>query len=191
MFGDNGLSIAVFSTLGLILYESTRGYYVLAKSQASAKEAAVKALKLPVIYAFLLGIIASNFDVQFSSSLTSTFTYFSGAYTVFGMMMLGIGLSAVGKSTFSRTFTVLSFVAKFLAYPLAIGLFVYLDSSNFHLFSNDVHKIMLVLSVTPMAINTVTYATYLKARPEEASLTVMLSTLFAFIYVPVFVAIFL
>lgn len=191
LFGPKGLSIAVFSTLGLILYESTRGYYIIAKSHASAKEAAYKVLRLPVIYAFLLGVIASRLDVVFSGSLASVFTYFTGAYTVFGMMILGMALSAATRSTFDKTFTAIGFAAKFLCYPLAIGALVYLDSTFFHLFESEVHKVMMVLSIAPMATNTVTYATYLKAHPEKAAFTVMASTLFALIYIPVFISIFL
>lgn len=191
LFGQAGLSIAVFSTLGLILYESTRGYYVIAKSHATPREALEKVVRLPVLYAFMLGIIANKLSVSFPASISSTFTYFSGAYTVFGMMILGIGLAAVTRATFDKTFTALSFVAKFLCYPVAIGLFVYLDKTTLHLFSQQVHTVIMILSITPMATNTVTYASYLKANPEKAAFTVMVSTLFALIYIPAFIAIFL
>jgi predicted permease len=191
LFGSAGLSIAVFATLGLILYESTRGYYIIAKSHATAEEAVRKVLKLPVLYTFALGILVNRLGIHFSGSISSTLTYFSGAYTVLGMMILGIGLSAVTRATFDKSFTIISFAAKFLAYPAIVGLLVYADSSNFHLFNEEVHKIMMILSITPMATNTVTYATYLKAHPEKAAFTVMLSTLFALIYIPLFISIFL
>lgn len=191
LYGDKGLSIAVFSTLGLILYESTRGYYVIAKSHATAKEAMLKVIRLPVLYAFAAGIVANKLSVVFPASISSTFTYFSGAYTVFGMMILGIGLAAVTKATFDKTFTALSFIAKFLCYPLAMAGLVYLDKSFLHLFSTQVHTVVMILSITPMATNTVTYASYLKAHPEKAAFTVMLSTLFALVYIPAFIAIFL
>lgn len=191
LFGQSGLSIAVFSTLGLILYESTRGYYIVAKSHAEASEALSKVLRLPALYAFIIGIIVNRLDVHFGSSLTSAFTDFTGAYTVFGMMILGIGLAAATRATYDKTFTYISFAAKFLCYPAIIALLTYLDSSVFHLFDSEVHKILMILSIVPMATNTVTYATYLKAHPEKAAFTVMLSTIFALIYIPLFITIFL
>lgn len=191
LFGQSGLSIAVFSTLGLILYESTRGYYVIARSHATVHEAILKVVKLPVIYAFILGLIANKLGVNFGTSLTSTFDYFKGAYTVFGMMILGIGLSSVTRATFDKAFTVTSFIAKFLFYPVIMGLLVYLDSTVLHLFTNEVHKVVMVLSIVPMATNTVTYATYLKAHPEKAAFTVMLSSLFALVYIPAFISVFI
>jgi predicted permease len=191
LFGQKGLSIAVFSTLGLILYESTRGYYIIAKSHATAREALLKVIKLPVIYAFILGLIASRLEVTFSNSLTAAFVYFTGAYTVFGMMILGIALSAVTRATFDKTFTLVSFVAKFFGFPVVIGVLTYLDKAYLGIFSSEVHKVMLILAITPMATNTVTYATYLKAHPEKAAFTVMISTLFALVYIPIFIAVFL
>ncbi len=130
-------------------------------------------------------------SVAFPESLESAFVYFTGAYTVFGMMILGIVLSAATKATFDKTFTILSFIAKFVAFPALIAAFVYLDNSAFHLFSEDVHKAIMILSITPMATNTVTYATYLKVHPEKAAFTIMLSTIFALLYIPIFISIFL
>lgn len=191
LFGQQGLSIAVFSTLGLILYESTRGYYIIARSHATAREAVNKVIRLPVIYAFILGVIVNRLDIHFSGSIASTLTYFNGAYTVLGMMILGIALSAVTRATYDKAFTAISFAAKFLAYPVLIGLLVGADAAWLHLFTPEIHKIMMILAITPMATNTVTYATQLRAHPEKAAFTVLLSTLFALLYIPVFIALFL
>lgn len=191
LFGQEGLSIAVHVTLGLILYESTRGYYIVAKSDTSASQAFLKVIKLPVIYAAALGVLVHSLSISFSSSLEAAFGYFTGSYSLLGMMVLGVVLASVNRSSFDKLFTSLSFFAKFAAYPVLIGLFVYLDNSLFHIFSGEVHKAIMVLSIAPMATNTVTYATYLKVKPEKAALTVLLSTLFALVYIPLFIWAFL
>jgi predicted permease len=51
--------------------------------------------------------------------------------------------------------------------------------------------VLLVLSIVPIASNTVAFATKLRAHPEKAAFTVMLSTLVALVYIPVFVYLFL
>ncbi len=191
LFGNKGLSIAALTTFGLILYESTRGYYIMAKSHASAKAAIQKVLTLPVLYAFIAGVVANRLHLAFPDSITTTFIYFTGTYIVLGMMILGITLSLVTRASFDKTFTLLSFSAKFVCYPLIIGMLIYLDSTIFKLFSNDVHAVVMILSLTPMATNAVSYATYLKAHPEKAAFTIMLSTLFALIYIPLFIAFFI
>ena len=191
LFGSSGLSIAVFATLGKILYESTLGYYLIAKCHATAKDAAYKVLKAPILYAFLLGIAVNRLDVHFPDSLATNLSNFGGAYTVLGMMILGIGLATVTRGTFDKTFTYIGFAAKFLAYPALMGLLVYLDISVLHLFGNEVHKVMMILAIAPMAANAVTYATYLKAHPEKTAFTVTLSTLFGLLYIPLFISLFL
>lgn len=191
LFGQRGLNVASFATLGLILYESTRGYYIISKGTGTSKQALQKVLKLPALYAFLLGLIISHTGVHISGSINDAFVDFKGAYTVFGMMILGVGLATVTRATYDKTFALMSFFAKFICFPLLIGLFVWWDASTLHLFSSEVHQIILILSIAPMASNTVTYATYLKAHPEKAAFTVFLSTIFALIYIPAFIAVIL
>lgn len=191
LFGQQGLSIASYSTLGLILYESTRGYYIISKGEGTAEDALRKVIKLPSLYAFILGLLVNHLNIHFGTSLTEAFNNFKGAYTVFGMMILGIGLSTVVRATFDKSFTIVSFLAKFICFPGLIALFVWCDSVSLHLFNHEIHNIILILSITPMATNAVTYATYLKAHPEKAAFTVLLSTLFALLYIPAFITIFL
>jgi len=46
-------------------------------------------------------------------------------------------------------------------------------------------KVLFLFSVVPLAGNTVTLAVLLKARPEKASFTVLLSTLISVLYIPI------
>lgn len=189
--GEAGLSIAVFCLIGSLLYEATRVYYVIARGHATAKEAAIRALRMPIIYAFTLGLIANRLGVQFGGGLDDAFGYFKGAYVVFGMMIIGVVLATTTRAAFDLKFTVLAFIAKFLCLPLLIGAFVLLDSAYFHMFDSLVHTVMLILSIVPMAANMISYATLLKAHPQKVALTVIASTIFALVYIPVFVSIFL
>jgi len=191
LVGQQGLSIAIFCLLGTILYESTRNYYILARSHASAKEAVMKVLKLPIIYAFILGLIVNRLGVTIDGSLLEAFVYFKGAYVVFGMMIIGLVLASANKGHFDSKFTSLAFLAKFVGYPALIGGLVLLDNAYFGLFDTQVHMVMMLLAIVPMAANTITYATFLKAHPEKAAVTVMASTLFALLYIPIFISIFL
>lgn len=191
LVGEQGLSIAIFCLLGTSLYESTRSYYVLARSNASAKEAVMKVLKLPIIYAFILGLIVNRLGVTIDGSILEAFVYFKGAYVVFGMMIIGLVLATANKGHFDTKFTSLAFLAKFIGYPALIGGFVFLDSAYFELFDTRVHTVMMLLAIVPMAANTITYAAFLKVHPEKAAVTVMASTLFALLYIPIFISIFL
>ncbi len=191
LFGPRAQSVAVLSTLGLILFENSVGYFFIAKSDASAKAAAKKILHLPAIYAFALGaaIFAGNWT--FPATITETISYFRGAYVVLGMMVIGLGLSSVTKGSFDAKFTSIAMVSKFVAFPLAIAGVIYIDKAYFDAFSAQTHLTMMILAITPLASNTVAFATTLKAHPEKAAVSVMISTVFALVYIPVFIAIFL
>jgi predicted permease len=46
---------------------------------------------------------------------------------------------------------------------------------------------MLLMSIVPLASNTVAFATKLGVHPEKSAITVLASTLFVLFYIPLFV----
>ena len=188
LFGEQYLSIAVLSTLGLIVYENTIGYYLIARGSFDSKQALMKLIALPAIYAFLLGVILLVQSVPIGESVTTLFANFRGAYSIFGLMLVGIGLSGVTRSNIDTPFVSLAFAAKFLMWPAVSSAAILLDMHTFHLLDPSAYPIVLALSIVPVASNTVAYATSLKAVPEKAAIAVVLSTVAALIYIPLFVA---
>ena len=65
-----------------------------------------------------------------------------------------------------------------------------LDRLYFRFFDPSIVNVLLILSLVPLAANTVAIATELKTHPEKASLAVLLSTLFALFFIPAMVSIF-
>ena len=65
------------------------------------------------------------------------------------------------------------------------------DINLFRLLNRDIYQIMFLLSLSPLAANTVSFATILKVQPQKAAIAVLLSTIFALIYIPLMVSIFL
>jgi len=188
LFGDQYLSIAVLTTLGLVLYENSVGYYFIARGNFSPKDAAMKVLKLPTLYAFVVGVVFLALHFSFNDTIASLFSNFRGAYSVLGMMLVGLGLAGITRASVDSTFLSAAFSAKFIVWPVAVMGLIYLDSTHFHLLSAFMYPVMLLLSIVPLASNTVAFATQLKAIPEKAAFTVLASTLFALLYIPLFVA---
>ena len=190
LFGGEYQNIAILATLGFVLFENTLGYYYIARHQLSGSESLKKVLQLPAIYAYLLGLIINVAGYSPSDTIKDNIGYFRGAYVVLGMIIIGVGLSSVTKAAFDRKFIGLSFTAKFLAFPLAMLVLRELNSSQ-NFYDERIVDVLLLLSVTPIASNTVAFATKLKAYPEKAALTVLLSTLFALVFIPIFVSVFI
>jgi malate permease and related proteins len=183
--------IYIFTVLASLLYESTTGFYVTAKGNFTVKESLNKMLKLPILYAFILGVILNLLGVGIPAEVSSYTAQFKGAYGILGMMMLGMGLVGLKRgSDLDVKFISITFIMKFIFWPLAILGVIYLDR-NFYMFLNeDLYKVMFLFSIVPLAGNTVTLAVLLNAKPEKASFTVLLSTIVSVIYIPVVLALY-
>jgi predicted permease len=75
-------------------------------------------------------------------------------------------------------------------WPVCVAGIILIDTQFLHLYNDIIHKILLLISITPLAANMVVFATQLKTHPEKASFAVLLSTLFALFYIPLMVTIF-
>lgn len=191
LFDQNIFGLAVLSLLGFLLYENTIGFFVVAKGHHTVKESLLKILKLPTFYAFFIGVIVNLMSIHLGQNFFDAVNHFKGAYTVLGMMLIGLGLSSIKEFRFDFKFIGLAFFAKFIVWPLLIMLVIYIDSTWFKFFNADIYKIMTLVSIVPLAANTVAYATELRAQPEKASLAVLLSTVFALFYIPFVATLFL
>jgi len=184
IFGEKIIGFVALIILAFILYENTVGFFITARGRHTIKESLIKIVKLPAIYAFILGLLVNIYGFPLGQLYYEFINYFRGAYTVLGMMLIGLGLASVKKYEFDFKFIIIIFSAKFLLWPIIIFSLIVLDSYFLNLYSQSIHKIMMLISIVPIAANTVAYATILRAHPEKASLAVLMTTLFALFYIP-------
>lgn len=185
-FPPHLVDIYIFMLLASFLYESSSGFYVVAKGNLSPKEALKKMLKLPPIYAFVLGIILNLLGVTLSQNYLLFMENFKGAYGVLGMMMIGFGLVGIKiKGDIDFRFLGTAFFAKFIYFPFVVLVLIYFDKNYFMLLNEDYYKLMFIYSIVPLAGNSVTYAVLFNANPQKISLTVVLSTIFSLIFIPI------
>lgn len=183
--------IYVMALLGVTLYENSLGYFITARGQHTAKESLNKIIKLPSLYAFLLGLLLNFCTIKIPDVITPFVGHVRGAYSILGMMMIGLGLATIERLRFDIAFIGVAFLAKFIVWPfVALGL-IYLDTHWLHLFSQPIHHALFIISIVPMAANTVVIATLLKSEPEKIAMAVLLSTLVALISVPIMLSLYL
>ena len=191
IFSEKILGIVVLCVLGVILYENTVGFYLAARGNFSVREALKKIVKLPSIYAFIIALTVNSLHLDFGQAYLSTVQVFQGALSFLGMVVIGLGMSNIQKSSIDYKFISLTFISKFIAWPIIMASLIAIDRAVLGIFSTEVHNVMILLSIIPVAANTVAYATQLNAQPEKAALAVFLSTIFALFYIPIIVSIFL
>lgn len=54
LYGDYGVALTVLVIMGIVFYENTVGFFLLAKGKYTTKQSIKKMLLLPAIYAFVL-----------------------------------------------------------------------------------------------------------------------------------------
>jgi malate permease and related proteins len=184
ILGQGVLGIVVSCTLGIILFENTIGFFMVARGTHSIRQAVKKLLKLPAIYAFILGILLQKTGISFGSGYFDMAQMFKGAYSILGMMLIGIGLSALSDLRPRISTITLAFLGKFVIWPvLALGI-VLADTHLFHLLAPQAQKVLVLLSLVPTAANTVAYATILGSDSHKAAIIVFFSTALSALLVP-------
>lgn len=191
LLDKQGEGIYMISIVGIALYESSVGFYILAKGHYSAIDCLKKLIRLPTLYALTAALLLNYFQMSIPLFFKDFMCHIKGTFIVLGMMIVGISLAGLNHFKIDLKFIGMTFLAKFVFWPgLMLGL-IYLDTYFFHLFTSDNHQALLLLSLVPLAVNTVILASVLNAEPEKAAVAILLSTLFALIYVPFMVIYFM
>ncbi|MDD4286916.1 MAG: hypothetical protein PHN33_01025 [Candidatus Peribacteraceae bacterium] len=191
LFGQQSLGIIVLCSLGFVLYESSTGFFTLARSNFTLRESMRKVALLPVLYAFALGIVANIWQVP-EPAMVSLFLH--GVRTIFsiiGMLLIGVSLAGERLSAIDAKLLVFTTVAKTVVWPALMLLFIALDRHVFRIFDEDVHGVLLLMGMIPLAVNTVVYSSVLKVHPEKAAVAVMVSTVIALFFIPALSVVFL
>jgi malate permease and related proteins len=191
LFNPNLVNIFIFGILGLILFENSLGFFIAAKGHYTVQDCLLRIAKLPSLYAFCMGLLFNIIGLHLGNIYTDTVTNFRGAYTILGMMIIGLGLASIVGYKFDFKFICLSFLAKFLVWPVLMLLAIIINTTILHIYDPHIYKVMILFSIVPLASYTVVFATQLNAQPEKASLAVLLSTLFALFYIPLMSAFFI
>lgn len=185
LWGNGAFNVVVLCMLGFIVYDCTIGFFVVARNEYDNKKALKKLLGLPSLYAIVTALILNVLQVtDLGATYQGFIANFQGAFAVFGPMLIGIALGTREKYQFEANAFIVSFVTKFVVWPLLVSAFIFIDISYLHLYSHQIHKILFLLSLVPFAANTVALATTFKAEPAKMSFIVMLSVLFASVYIP-------
>ncbi len=188
LFGQEGLALYIVCMLGTTLFENSVGFYLAARGRYSLKDALVRVARLPSVYAFVLAVILNLSGSSIPDVFTPLFDNLRGAYSILGMMIIGMGILSFRGLAGNLRFTGLAFFGKFVSWPIAAMAFWWLDASFFGIYNLAVYQAIFLISITPIAANTVVIATLLDTAPKQAAGTALLSTLFALVFIPVMVA---
>ncbi len=185
LFDDYTLSIYMMAVVGVNIYESSVGYYVCARSISSTRESVKQVLRLPMLHAFTIGCICSLLGLTLPDFLDDFVFNMRGAYSILGMMMIGLGMSRLKNFEVDYKFTAAAFFSKFIVFPVVIYTFIMLDKLVLKWYDTPEHQALILLSSAPIAANTIVISSIMKFHPERVATSVLLSCLFSLIFIPI------
>jgi len=191
IIGDLALPVVAMVSLGLMIYENTLAFYIVARATHSKDEALSKVFRLPHLYVFAIALILNFFNFTPSKEVFDFLGMFKTVYFTLGMMIIGLGLAEIRPSHIDWKFAAISLFNKFIIWPAIFLGIIYLDTNYFHIFDKTMHAALLIEALVPLSVSSVIYATELKVQPQKVALVVALSTLIALFYIPISVSFFL
>jgi len=174
-FGNEGLQIAVLFSVPSTILMFTIGLYIGAKKPL--KEGLKEVLKLPLLYAVIIGLILNFANIQVSAYILEPIRFVSKMAIPMALLILGGTLATIKLKSISTVIlaSLIRFGAGFGLGLLAIKL---LDLTGLHA------AIVLLVSVMPAAVFSAVIADKYKNEESLVSSVVLLTTVLAIIIIP-------
>lgn len=177
VLGADQVGTYMLAIFGLTLFEYIIGAYLINRHVASPKESFKRLIRLPGLYACLLGLVISALGIHIPALVLTTLGTLKSAYVVLGMMMLGLVLSQ-RRLTLNLSFLCGAFVVRFGVWFAATWLMIQLDRATLGLLSPRISQsILWLMGFLPIGANVIAYAVDAEASPEQIAPAVVLSTL--------------
>ncbi|WP_027965525.1 AEC family transporter [Halomonas halocynthiae] len=187
---SEGVTLYLFAVLGVTLYEFTLGFYLSARGRFSVRESLLKITRLPLIYAFLAALLFEGIGAEVPASVMRGLDVFPSAYTLLGMMIIGMTLGRVSPREFDLRFIGACVGVRYLLWPALMLTAVMAIQASIGL-SPELAMALLLVGVVPMAANVVVVAMELGIAPEKGALAVLLTTLAAPLLIPFYLGLML
>lgn len=184
LFGPEWLGVYLFMNLGLSVSEIGLGYYFGARGNADVKGAVIKVLRLPVVHAIWVGLLANWAGFTMPQTMMTYWDYAVGAWIIIGMMLIGVALGKQDKLDIDARLIGWLYAPRFILWPLVGVLFVIADMYFFHLYGAEIYTLVMIFCSVPLAGNTVAFAADLNLYPERAAAAVLISTVMAMFFLP-------
>ncbi|MDD3182540.1 MAG: AEC family transporter [Alphaproteobacteria bacterium] len=190
LFPDHFIPVYILTLVGGLIYESSVGYYWIARGKYTPLDAVKSLFRIPLIYALALGLFLNALGLVIPQMWEGVVRDFMGAYIVLGALIVGLGLAQNKKLTLNFKVLGTMLGIKFLVWPVAvIALLALLRLTPFAP-PAQYEPIFMLMSVLPLAANTAALASLLNVHPDEAATAVALSTVLSLAIIPAYVLFF-
>ncbi len=184
VFAPEHIGVYFLITLGVTLYEATLGYYFVARGHLAAADALQRVVRMPAIYAIAAGLILSASQIKLDDGLLKLWDVARGCYVCLGMMMIGMALAKHKKLAWDVDFIILAMFGKYFLWAVLAACFIWVDMRILQIFDTPIHKMVLILVITPVAANVAAFTAQNDFKPQHAATIVFLTTIISFAFLP-------
>jgi malate permease and related proteins len=188
LLGQKYAALTALFMLGAAVFIATVGMFIAARTHYNLRESMLKVVRMPLIYAFLLGLLLNMLKVPINNSIMQALNNMNGAYSTLGLMLVGIAMSELGEIKIEPVLMIFTIIMTYILWPLITFGVILLDKSIFMFYNADIYRTLLLMSIVPVGATIVAISTELKVQPEKASFVVILTTVISLIYIPAFTA---
>jgi predicted permease len=179
-FGEEGFQLAIAHWVVQVIIMNTLGIYIANRDGSSLKESIIGVLKMPIVYAAILGISFQALKLELPMFLFRPIDLLSDATIPIVMILLGMQIAQV---KFAKKWGPISYgtILKLFITPLIAFIIV----NYFMNVDPFLGKILIIQSAMPPAILTTLIATKYDCESEVVSGITILSTILSIITLPV------
>lgn len=185
LFGSDITGIYLLANLGVVVFESTIGFYFINRGNLEPRDALKRVFKLPILYALFLGLVFASLHIELPPSAMKLWEISRGAYVCVGMMIIGIALAQQKKFTLSLPLLSLGLVGRFLLWPILAYFTIMADKNMTQILSLEMRQCIMLLSLAPMAANLASYASQNNLKVDQAAGLILVTTILAVIGLPI------
>ncbi|MFL3876471.1 AEC family transporter [Wolbachia endosymbiont of Trichogramma kaykai] len=190
LFDEDSVSVYVVCYIGMALFENSLGFYIAANGIYTAKECVLKLLKLPSLYAMIIGFFLSIYDIQIPTFLTDVMINIRSTFITLGMVLLGVSIAQITNFKVDWKLALTTIVAKYIFWPLFVLGIVLLDKHVTGIYDESIYKALMLLAVIPISGSSIILANILNYQPDKATLLLLISTAVGLFYVPLIISLF-
>ncbi|MHA1682390.1 MAG: AEC family transporter [Promethearchaeota archaeon] len=183
-FGASGEGIILLVMIVQIVLTFSFGLWILERETKSWKEIGKGFLKIPVIYAVILGLLLRFLGIDLAPQIKDPLQYIANTVIAFALITLGAKLSRVEIQKNRTGFTISLMrlvVSPLIAVPLVL-LFK---------FTGTTAAILIVSSGLPVAVNTYVLAQEYRRDEDVAAQSILWSTLLSVVTLSILLLFFL
>lgn len=185
LFGQEGISTLICIYLGTALYGDTIGYFQVARTRLSTRDAIKKVLKIPFIYVFIIAIGAKLMGMEVPEEVGPVMGPIGWAVSALGMMVIGLHLTKVKFKKLDFPFFSKVLGLRIVAAALILGILVWAEYSFLGKLETTDYQMLALVPLFPVAANVTVFASFLESEEEQSALLVLLSLAASIVLVPV------